>query len=392
MRMASTANRLAVAGPALALLAAGCGAERGDGGAADEKRVPVVLTPAVSREFRDSLTVHGDVRAKHFANVSARIPGTIERIFVDEGDDVSPGARLFQTDSLKCEKALEIARKSSDMARLSLREAKAGLDVAEADFEAAERVHGRFKRLLDEGGVMREAFDQKETMQRKARAGLEHARTVVELAAEKERQAALAVKVAEKDLRDTLVLSPIAGTVSERRREPGEMGSPGKTVIRVDDTSVVEVTASLPARLYAAVVPGETKMRVVVGDVDGGERTITFKSPTIDQRLRTFKVRCVIAEPPDGFVPGAMARATVTFARRTALAVPTDSVLRREGKRILFAVAGERARRMVVMPGLESGGWTELCGTALRVGTPVVSMGQFLLDDGAAVKIRKGTE
>ena len=46
--------------------------------------------------FVDALRVQGTVRAKDAAGVSARIPGTIDAVFVDEGAYVKKGDALFQ--------------------------------------------------------------------------------------------------------------------------------------------------------------------------------------------------------------------------------------------------------------------------------------------------------
>ena len=55
--------------------------------------------------------------------VSARIPGTLDEVLVDEGDRVEAGkTKLFQTDSLKLTKAEAIAKRALEVAEASVEE------------------------------------------------------------------------------------------------------------------------------------------------------------------------------------------------------------------------------------------------------------------------------
>ena len=62
-------------------------------------------------------------------------------------------------------------------------------------------------------------------------------------------------------------------------------------------------------------------MNLLVGGRDVGSYTVTYKSPTVDVRLRTFEVKCEIKDPPKGVVPGSMADITVVFAEHESLGV-----------------------------------------------------------------------
>jgi multidrug efflux pump subunit AcrA (membrane-fusion protein) len=88
---------------------------------AEEKSFPVVLTPARALRFEDRITVAGTVLSRNFATVSARIPGTLDVIDVDEGDRVEAGkTRLFQTDRVKVARAVEIARQEVAVAECAV--------------------------------------------------------------------------------------------------------------------------------------------------------------------------------------------------------------------------------------------------------------------------------
>jgi len=119
-------------------------------------------------------------------------------------------------------------------------------------------------------------------------------------------------------------------------------------------------------------------------------RIITYKSPTIQPKLRTFEVKCLLESPPENFVPGAMAQIAILLEKRTGPGVPSDAIQIRGGRPVVFLVEDHTARMVEVTTGLEMDGWTEIREGTLKENAPVVSMGQFLLNDGAAVRMQRG--
>ncbi len=58
----------------------------------------------------------------------------------------------------------------------------------------------------------------------------------------------------------------------------------------------------------------------------------------------------------------------------------------------MFAVEDGQARLLPVETGLETDGWTEVTGGEVKAGMSIVTMGQFLLDDGTAVTVVEGSD
>ena len=147
----------------------------------------------------------------------------------------------------------------------------------------------------------------------------------------------------------------------------------------------MEITAYLPEAYYARVKEGRTVIRAASGNVGIGELIVTTKSPTIDPRLRTFEIKALLRNPPDGLVPGVRANVSVVLQTRTGLGVPRASTLRRGKERVVFAVKDGRAHRVAVETGLESEGWMEIRSDALSPDMRIVRMGQERLNHGMAV-------
>ncbi len=359
--------------------------------ATGQRRVPVMTTPVTMRDFEERLLVQGNLEAKNIAMVPARLASTIEVIYVDEGDYVTEGrTRLFKLDSLRLRKSLEMSRQALKIAECGLNEKIANLERVDADYQKAAIDYERFEKLLKDGIVSIDEFERSESRCKQARAMHKHARTLVDLAGEQLRQADAAVDIAKKDLRDSLVYAPISGRVSKRFQEPGEMGDTGKPVIRIEDPAVIEVSALLPAQYYPRIRLGETKMRIRVSGFDIKEQIISYKSPTIHPKLRTFEIKCVLKNPPEYVVPGSMSEIEVVLQRHKALGVPLAAIQERAGRTVMFTIDKDVASMAEVKTGIETDGWIELIGQGVRENTSIVTMGQFLLEDGSKISIQKG--
>lgn len=355
-----------------------------------QRTVPVVLTPAARRRFEARVVVQGSIEAKSVATVSTRLPGTVEKILVDEGDAVTAGeTKLFESDSVKVREAVEISRQGLAVTRCGLREKQANLERVQADFEKAELDLHRFERLHKDEAVSIDALEQQQSRYKQTSAVVKHARTLVDLGEEQVRQAEAALVIAEKNLDDAVVYAPITGVVNMRFCEPGEMRGVGDPVVRIEDLSIVEASAFLPDHYYPQVRVGETRARIAAYGIDAGAHVVTYKAPTIQPKLRTFEVKCEFQNPPDGVVPGAMAEITVLLEQREGLGVPKEAVLHRAGRPVVFVVENDRASMVAVETGLESDGWVELTGAGVSEGARVVTMGQYLLDDGDPVSVQE---
>ncbi len=352
------------------------------------KRIPVVLTPAQEITFESAVVVAGNVLAKNGALVSARIPGPLDEIYVDEGDAVQAGeTRLFQTDALKLTKAVAMARQGLQVAELAVREKAANLERMQASLEQAQVDLDRYRILIQDRAIPKQVFDQQETGWKLAAAGVRHAQALLDLDKKKLEQAHLSLAIAEKDLADSLVVAPISGRVSQRFMEPGEMAGAGTPVVKIEDLSVLEVSVFLPAEVYARVTPKKTQMRIQVGGADLGVRPVAYKSPTVNPKLRTFEVKSLVESPPTGVAPGCLAQVTVVLDGRSGVGIPAAAVQQRGGQSVVFRVEGDQARMVTVKAGRDMNGWTEILEGDLPAGVPVVTMGQQLLSDGTLVSV-----
>ncbi len=358
---------------------------------AEEKSFPVVLTQARALRFEDRITVAGTVLSRNFAAVSARIPGTLDVIDVDEGDRVEAGkTRLFQTDHIKVARAVEIARQEIAVAECAISVNRANRQSLQADFDKAKIDYERFQRLYDnDRAVTQDALEMQRSRFLQLEAQLKLAGVQIEMAEKQFEQAKSNLAIAEKDLRDSEVFAPIDGVVSERYLEPGENVGNGDPVLKIVDPSVLEVSIYIPEQYYDRVLPGQTSMRILAEGIQLENQEIVYKSPTVQPDLRTFEVKCLIENPPSGLVAGRMVRTETILAAHDGVGVPVDAIKQMRTGPVVFTVKGGRASLIPVKTGLQTDGWIEVLDAGLAAGTPIVTVGQDFLDDGFAVSVVK---
>lgn len=160
--------------------------------------------------------------------VGAERAGRVVRLLVDEGRSVRRGELLAELES--------------DALRAALREAQAQATEAEAQARLAELTLRRREDLAREQILAAHDLDE-------ARRDLEIARARVDTA-----RAAVARNEAE--LRETRIVAPIAGTITSRHVQPGEMVEVGRKVVTLADLGRLRIEAEADEADAAALAPG----------------------------------------------------------------------------------------------------------------------------------------
>ena len=351
--------------------------------------VPIQLSSLRTLIFNDLAMVQGTLESKSFALVPARIGGTVEKLFVDEGDRVEINQPLCLIDREKLIQMVETRKQELAVARSALEVSHAQLDSARADLKKARKDHDRFQRLVKDAAVTVDRFEQVETRKIGAEAVEKVVMSQIDLAAARVRQAQALLAIARRDLADTTIRSPIAGTVSHRFYELGEMAEVGEPAFRVDDTGVVELSAYLSSSYYPRIKPGRTQLLLRVAGEDVGSYPISYRSPTVDENLRTFEIKCLLPDPPLSIAPGMMAQAEILLDSREGSGVPDGSVLLRGGETVVFSVEDGRAVAIPVTTGYTTDGMVEVISGLPETLREVVVRGQKMLDDGDRVRLLK---
>ena len=72
--------------------------------------------------------------------------------------------------------------------------------------------------------------------------------------------------------------------------------------------------------------------------------------------------------------------------------MPSVAIQQRGVHNVVFTVKDDISHQVIVQPGIEMDGWTEIREGELREQTAVVTMGQYMIEDGTRVTVQKEVE
>lgn len=300
----------------------------------------------------------GIVAARVQSNLGFRVAGKIVERHVNIGQQVKAGQRLMRIDETDLRLALTAKRNAVMAARASV-----------VQLEADEKRYGK---LVSEGWISHQKFEQVKASAETARAQLAAAEADARVA---DNEAAYSVLVADAD-----------GVVVETLGEPGQVVAAGQAVIRLAQAGPREALVALPETIRPAI--GSVAEASVYGD-DGRRYAARLRqlSDSADPQTRTYDARYVL----DGEAAAAPLGSTVTIRLASAstqpeVHLPLGAVLddgRKTGVWVFDSSSSTVHFRPVKL--IRVSGETAVI-SGLSVDAAVVSLGAHLLHEGAPVK------
>lgn len=290
---------------AAAVLVSGCG----DGTHTADAREPaaVVIGPenvlvVAADELRSGPPISGNLAAERESTVRAEVGGPVLQVLAEKGEAVSRGQVLAKIDDTGL-------RDSYLSAQSAVRSASSSLEVARREVERASR-------LAEAGAIAQRDLETARNQQTLAQAQLADARARLSLA--------------EKQLEKTVIRAPLAGVVSDRPVNAGDVVAPGAALFTVVDPGSMRLEASIPAARLAEVRVG-APVRFTVSGYPG--RTFTGRveriNPAADPATGQVPVFVSIPNADGVLVAGLFAEGRVASEARTVILVPAGAVSQR---------------------------------------------------------------
>jgi HlyD family secretion protein len=287
-------NRIAPCWSSVVLLAALAGCKPGG-----EATTPLYETVAVERRsIVVAVEAAGTVEPVTTVELKSKASGEILKITAETGDEVARGALLVSIDP-------RTARNRLNQTQADLTAARARLSIARAQQERAAT-------LLDQGLLSKPDYEK---------AALELATSQAQVVAGQ-----VSVENARIALNDTEIRAPIAGTIIEKRVEPGQViSSPTQDVgggtlllkmadlsqvqvrVLVDETDIGKIAAGLPANVSVSAYPNQPF---------SGRVLKVEPQAVIEQNVTMFGVLVSIDNRDRLLKPGMNSEVTITVARK----------------------------------------------------------------------------
>lgn len=306
--------------------------------------------------------------------VSSKIPGRIQRLAVDEGQDVTAGdlIAVIESEDLEAARRAAIANVSSQRFKLDetretqrqtqgevsnatlnaeaqVRSLKAALTQAQAQFDRQQADTSRAVALARQGVFSEQSKDEAVTSLQAAQSAVDAARENVLAAEAALRQAhshelmAAAAALTVDSTRGLLanvaaiaeeakvqenyarVLAPVSGKINIRVMRQGEVVSAGSPIVTIMDLNETWIYAPLPETQADTVQLGDS-LRVVLPSGATGQGQVINKAAEADfatQRdvnswkrdIKTVRIKLLVNNPGERMVPGMTAEVYIPANR-----------------------------------------------------------------------------
>jgi len=350
---------------ALLALALGCG---GSGDVADVSAAPATVLvgaiEAVEEKLVEPILGTGTIAAQKTTNISPRVDGSIEEIFVKVGDRVELGAPLFRTRDIDY--------------RIRREQQQAAVQLAAAEAENARQDLKRARNLGERNVLSAHALDDAETRDR--------------IGAAKLRAAKAALARARQDLDDVVVTAPYTGVITRRFVDEGafirSMMAANSPVVQIMKIDVVLAIVHVPEIHLPRVQVGTPAIVSIDGLDCEYESHVYILNDRVEHTSHAIELRLPIANEDLTIKPGLFARAKILPEARSAVVVDRRAVLGSGESRWVFTAEEERAvRRPIRVRDLDATRVEILSGLAAgeRV---LVGPNLARLDDGTPVLLQ----
>lgn len=352
----------------LGALSVGCTKQQA--AAPEQRAVPVAVATARLQDVPVQVRAIGNVEPYSTVSIKAQVNGPVTAVHFTEGQEVRKGDLLFSIDPRPFQVALE--------------QAQAALAEDTAQLENAKAQEGRYAKLLQEGVIAQEQYDQFRTNYRAYEAALAADQALIENA--------------NLNLAYCTIRSPIDGRTGSLAVHAGNLVKANDVPILVviNQVNPIYVSFSVPQQYLAEI---KTQMagrplRVeafVENDRRPEEGTLTFVDNAVDPATGTIRLKARFENQAQRLWPGLFVNAVLTLGvEHGAVVVPSEAV--QEGQRgsYVFVIKPDSTAEVRPVTVGRTSSRDTVIEKGLTAGEQVVTDGQIRLVTGSKVEPKAG--
>lgn len=222
-----------------------------------KKAVETLINHLRGRDMPEGIVkTNGRIEATQ-VDVSAKYPGRLATLTVDEGDEVTAGQQVATISSPETEAQLRSAQAQVLKTRQAKAEAIALIAQRDSELTFSRTDYERGKTLLQKGDIAQQVVDQRRNRFEAAEAGYVAANAQRDQAESSIKSAEAEVERLQSILVDLVLVSPRSGRVQYRLARAGEVISAGQRILTVLDLNDVYMTIYLPAEQAGRLTIGD---------------------------------------------------------------------------------------------------------------------------------------
>ena len=343
-------------------------------GAAAARVITVAVARARSGAVRDDIEITGSLKPKEQVDVTSKITGRVQSLTVQVGDLVKRGQIIAELEDAELTQQVRRAQAARDVVIATRQQRNAELANVKADAD-------RSKQLFDQGLIARQDYETKLTNYRVMQAQ-------VALVAAQQEQAAAELRELTIQRSQMKIIAPISGYVAQRYVDMGAVISPSTPIVRLVNLSTMVAVANVPERSISRLrVGGGAVVTVDALNQQEFPARIARIAPVLDVATRTALVEVEIANPNGALKAEMFARVKLDIGgTRDAILVPREALVYRGQQPGVYVLESKNPVFRPVDTGTAHGTDVEVT-TNLPAGTPVVSRGAAMIQDGDQIRV-----
>lgn len=385
-----------------------------------EKTPSVSFVEAQAVPSIQQIRLPGAAEAILDAKVYARVDGYLKSRYVNIGQTVKKGQLLAEIDTPELDKQVLSARSNVNQAEAQLLAAREALIKAQTDeHTAASNVqkartdlkfagvqYERYKGLVKEGAVSREAGDSRETDYNGARATLQSALSQQKSASASIKQSEAAIEVAKaavETARSQLsqylatqefkrVKAPFSGTVIHRNVDPGALITSGSdsnnsTLFEIANTDTLRVFVYVPEQHVSSIKVGQDALLAFQAfPSEKFKGKVTYIAGGLDPRSKTLQVEIHLLNPTHRLMPGMYAQVSFqTNVKELVALVPGSAIQSRAEGTLVYVVDDKNLVHLKKVEIRRDLGDQVEITSGIDIGDRVVISPSYEIQDGVSV-------
>lgn len=322
----------------------------------------------------------GTVQGGRRADLSFRVSGTLNRIYVEKGSSVRRGALLATLDPRDFNTRIS-------QAQSSLSQAQAQANNAQADFK-------RYENLYKQKVIARQQYDT--------------AKTQLDVAKSAVNSANANLKAARDALKDTELRAPFDGIIADRKVENFQDITAKQTIFSLQNLSNLEIVFNIPDNdVLLAPVPQVKSLRDLQDNTSLFTMNARFEAmpdkifpltlkeiATQATAANTYPVTATMPHQNDvRILPGMAATVEVDFSggriqENRRFVVPSTAILNQATNNYVWRYDSGKVVRLPVKVGqIRNDASVEVDAEDLHAGDVIVTAGVYFLHEGQNVRL-----
>lgn len=308
---------------------------------------PVCVSTIMVKEYSTGITQEyaGTIQASNEAMLSFSTGGTLEKIYVNQGEKVEKGTLLAVVDDTSLRNAYE---------------------AAVATRMQAEDAYSRMQQLYDNNSLPEIKWTEVQS---------------------KLKQAVATEQIAKKELMNAQLYAPFSGFIADKTAEVGQNVLPSTPVLKLMEISDVKVKIAVPEHEIGSVEMG-TEVQLTVPALNGK----TFKGEIIEKGVdahpfsRSYDLFARVDNSKLALLPGMVCNVYLNMNKQQAGIMIPSHIVQIDGNNRKFVwvySAGKATKRIIRIGDMTSEGVMVTRG--LSEGDEIIVSGQQKISEGMEV-------